>query len=128
MQFRSHYAGISNRLTRWNSPNTVATKFGRIIECFGLEGTLKLISVQLPAMDRDTFQQIKFLRAPSKLAWSISRDKKLLWATCARASPPSQPRIPSQYLTQISPPAGLKPLPLVLTLSAHIKSASPCFL
>lgn len=35
------------------------------MEWFGLKGTLKIISFQLPAMARDTFPQTRLLRAPA---------------------------------------------------------------
>lgn len=47
----------------------------RILERFELEGILTLISFQLSAMDRDTFQYIKFLNAPPNLALSEQGSK-----------------------------------------------------
>ena len=44
------------------------------IEWFGLEGTLKIIWFQPPAMGRDTFHQPRLLRAPSNLALSTARE------------------------------------------------------
>lgn len=47
---------------------------GRIIEWFGFERTLKIIVFQTPAMDRCNFHYTRWLKAPSSLALSISRD------------------------------------------------------
>lgn len=46
----------------------------RIIECFGLEETLKLMLFQPPAMDRDTFHESGLLRALYNLALDIAMD------------------------------------------------------
>jgi len=45
-----------------------------IIRCFGLEGTLKTIPFQPPAIGSDTSLQTRLLTAPSSLAWSASRE------------------------------------------------------
>ena len=46
-----------------------------IIECFGLEGTFRGHLAQSPCSDsRDIFNYIRLLRAPSNLAFNISRD------------------------------------------------------
>jgi len=46
----------------------------RIIECFGLEWTFKGHLAQPPPVSRDIFNWIRLLRAPSNLAWNVSRD------------------------------------------------------
>ena len=46
----------------------------RIIEWFGLEGTLQLIQFQPHAMGRDPFHQPRVLRAPSNLALNPARE------------------------------------------------------
>jgi len=48
--------------------------YHRITEWFGLEGTLKLISFQPPAMGRDPFHQPRVLKAPSNLALNPARE------------------------------------------------------
>ena len=52
----------------------VGKYYYRIIEWFGLGGTLKLIWFQPPAMSRDIFHQSMLLRAPSNLAMSTARE------------------------------------------------------
>ncbi|KAM4755607.1 farnesyl pyrophosphate synthase isoform 2-T2 [Cyanocitta cristata] len=57
--------------------------------------------VPLPCHGRDTFHCPNLLQAPSNLALDTSRDSgqlQLLWAPCARASPPSQGGISFSYL------------------------------
>lgn len=63
----------------------------RIMEWFGVEGTFQGHPVQLPAMNRDTFPQIRLLRAPSKLLCRFSgmEQPPPLWAICSTVSPPS---------------------------------------
>jgi len=46
----------------------------RIIEWFVLEGTLKIILFQTPAMGRDTFHQTRLLKALSNLALNITNN------------------------------------------------------
>ena len=46
----------------------------RIIEWFGLEGTLKITQFQPPAMSRDIFHQTRLLKAPSSLALNPVRE------------------------------------------------------
>jgi len=46
----------------------------RIIECFGLEGTLQIISFQPPAMGGDPFHQSRLLQAPSNLALNTASE------------------------------------------------------
>jgi len=46
----------------------------RITEQFGLEGTLKIIWFQPPAVGRDIFHQTRLLRAPSNLAFNTARE------------------------------------------------------
>ena len=46
----------------------------QIMECFALEGTCRGHPVQPPAVSRDIFSWIRVLRAPSNLAWNVSRD------------------------------------------------------
>ena len=48
--------------------------YQRIIECFGLEGTLRIIWFHPPAISRDIFPQPRVLRAPSNLALSTARE------------------------------------------------------
>jgi len=48
--------------------------YHRITEWFGLERTFKGYLVHPPAMSRDICNQIRLLRAPSNLAWNVSRD------------------------------------------------------
>lgn len=68
-----------------------------ITQWFGLEGTVGIICFQPPRVGRDTFHYPVFLRAPSRLPWTLPgvRHPQLLWASCARVSPPSQYRIHS---------------------------------
>ena len=47
----------------------------RIREWFGLEGTLKVIWFNPPAMSRDIFHQTRVLRAPSSLALNPAREE-----------------------------------------------------
>ena len=44
------------------------------IEWFGLKGPYRSCSSNTPAMGRDTFHQTRFLKAPSNLAFNISRE------------------------------------------------------
>lgn len=53
----------------------VQTVWNRITAFFGVEGTLKIILVQIPAMSRDTFCYPRLLRAPNNLAMDTSRDE-----------------------------------------------------
>jgi len=46
----------------------------RITECFGLGGTFRGHPAQPPAVSRDIFNWVRLLRAPSNLAWNVSRD------------------------------------------------------
>jgi len=58
----------------------------------GWKGPYRSSSSNSPDMGRDPFHQPSMLRAPSNLALSTARvgQPQLLWATWARASPPSQ--------------------------------------
>ena len=46
----------------------------RIVERFGLEGTLQITQSHSPAMDRDPFHQPRLLQAPSNPALSTARE------------------------------------------------------
>ncbi|KAK4807355.1 hypothetical protein QYF61_014886 [Mycteria americana] len=96
----------------------------------GWKGPLKLIQSNRPAMSRDSFNQSRLLRAPSSLALNVSRD----------GASTSSLGNPGQCLTTLSvkpfflisslnlPSFSLKPLPLVLSLQALLKSPSLSFL
>ena len=45
-----------------------------MIERLGLGGTFRGHLAQPPAASRDIFNQTRLLRAPSNLAWNVSRD------------------------------------------------------
>ena len=102
----------------------------RIIERFGLEGNSKGHLVQPPAMSRYIFSQTRLLRAPANLTLNVSRDG---------ASPTSLGNLFQGFTTLIInnlflmsslhlPSSSLKPLPLVLSLQALLKSLAPSFL
>jgi len=100
----------------------------RIMEWFGLEGTLKLLWFQPPAMSRDVSHQPRVLRAPSNLALSTAREGA---ATASLGSV-------GQGLTTLRgknfflishlnlPSFHLQLFPLVLSLHTLVRSPSPC--
>lgn len=53
---------------------------------FVLEANFKIIQFHLPDMDRDTFQEIRLLKAPSKLLQNTSRVSTASLATCSSTS------------------------------------------
>jgi len=104
--------------------------YHRIIEWFGLEGTLKTISFQPRAMSRDTFHYTRLLKAPSNLALDTAREGAdtaslgNLFQCLNTLIIKNFFFITSLNLSSFS----LKPLPLVLSLHALVKSPSPAFL
>ncbi|XP_053907020.1 uncharacterized protein LOC128849388 isoform X2 [Cuculus canorus] len=85
------------------------------MEWFESEGTSKPIQSH-PCHGQGHLLLAQGLQTPSNLAWNPSRDgaAPLLWATWARASPPSQENISPQDLISISPLAAqsLPPHPI----------------
>jgi len=55
----------------------------------GLEGILKLIQFQAPAMGRVAIHQFRLPRAPSNLTLGVSKDgaPQLLWAAVPHCTP-----------------------------------------
>ena len=95
----------------------------RITAWFGLEGTLKTILFQPPAMSRDTFHQPRLLKALSSLALNLSREG----AATASLGTLCQ-GLTTLIMILNLPSFSLKRLPLVLSLRALVESPSPAFL
>ena len=100
------------------------------MEWFGLEGTLKLIWFQPPAMSRDIFHQPRVLRAPSNLALNPAREGA---ATASLANlGQGLTTLMGKNFFPISnlnlPSFSLEPFPLVLSLHPLVQSPSPSFL
>lgn len=60
-------------------PGVMKKKNLKTIELFGLEGTFKDLLDQVPAMNRDIFNWIRFLRALSNLTLSATRDRSSVY-------------------------------------------------
>jgi len=102
----------------------------RLIECFGLEGTLKITQSKPPAMGRDIFHQTKVLRAPSNLALGTADWRAataLLGNLCQGLT---TFRVKNFFLiSNLNLPSfSLEPFPLVLSLHTLVKSPSLAFL
>lgn len=71
-----HLLDNANQMETIQLRGTVMLKLAathqRILDWFGFEGTLKLISFHPPATDRDTFYLTRFLQVSSSLAWNTS--------------------------------------------------------
>jgi len=108
-------------------------EFHRIMEsqnALGWKGPFKAISSNPPAISRDIFNWIGLLRAPSNMAWDVSRDG---------ASPTSLHNL-CQGFTTLSvknfflisslnlPSFSFRSSPLVLSLQALLKSLFPSIL
>lgn len=100
----------------------VSSQNPRILEWFGLEGSLRVISFHPLAICRVTSHSTRFLKAPTSLDLNTSRmgQPPLLWATCARvASPPSRL---SCYMFNLNLSSFcLNALPLALSLYVLLK-------
>ena len=95
-----------------------------ITECFVLEATLKVIWFQPPCYGQGPFHQTRLLKAPSNLAlntWTTlgSLCQGLTTLRAKNSFPRSDLNLPS---------FSLKPLLLVLSLQALVKSPSPALL
>jgi len=76
--------GLTHSAEQWGSSTSYCLLHGensrkpkfqlRITAWFGLEGTLKPPSSNLPAMGRDTFHQTRLLRAPPNVALNTARE------------------------------------------------------
>ena len=104
--------------------------FTEIIEWFVLEGILKTIQFQPPAMGRDTSHQNRLLKALSSLASNTCRDGAST-ASLGNLFQCLSTLIGKNFflISNLNPPSfSLKPLTLVLSLHYLTKSPSPAFL
>jgi len=100
-----------------------------IIERFGWEGTLKGHLVQPPAVSRNIFNQIRLLRVPSNLTLNVSSDGTLTTSVGNLSQGFTTLTVKKFFLKSSLNLLffSLKPLPLVLSLHALVKSPSPAF-
>jgi len=120
-------------MVEWTSElqNQVMNKNLRIRELPGLEGTFKGHLVQPPAsMSRDIFNQTRLLRALSNLTLNVSRDGESTTSLGNLCQCFIALSVKNFFLVSNLnlPSFSLKPLPLVLSLHALVKSPSPAFL
>jgi len=94
----------------------------RIIQWFGLEGTLQTISFQPPAMGRDPFHQTRVLRAPSNLALNTAREGAAIASLGNLGQGLTTLMVKNFFLifNLDLPSFSLKPSPLVASLQALV--------
>jgi len=93
-----------------------------------LEGTLQIIWSNPRAVGRDTFHQPRVLRALSNLALDTAREGKTSLGNLGQAITTLTGKNFFLLSSLNLPSFSLKPLPLVLSLHALVKSPSPALL
>ncbi|KAK4812466.1 LOW QUALITY PROTEIN: hypothetical protein QYF61_026459 [Mycteria americana] len=105
------------------------SKDHRIIERFGLEGTFTGHLVQAPCKSRDSFNQIRLLRARSNLTLNVARDGAST-ASLGNLGQCLTTLIVKNFFLKSSlnlPSLSLKPLLLVLSQQALLKILAGCY-